>query len=301
MAHPSARSLAVAAGLLAATGAQAHHSYTEFDQRQTVEIEGTLLVMAWQNPHTHLEVRALDSSNREVVWTIETGSINSMRRQQAPIELFKVGGVVKVAGWPSKRSGNRLYATNLLGGGRELMFQTSTPRWPSSGVYREAFNATTSTAAVGGTTATLFRVWSSDARVDSETRNGFLTRAQVSLTEAAQRAVAAFDPVTQSTSTGCTPKGMPILMGQPFPIEFVDQGDTIRLRLEEFDAVRTIRMAGAAPAASQAPSLLGYSGRALGRCHIRRRHGPAPLAVLQFARHPAWAIGAHARALYRQR
>ena len=34
-------------------------------------------------------------------------------------------------------------------------------------------------------------------------------------------------------------------MGQPFPIEFVDRGDTILLRLEEYDAVRTIYLPGA--------------------------------------------------------
>jgi hypothetical protein len=86
--------------------------------------------------------------------------------------------------------------------------------------------------------------------------------AGVSLTDAAKQIADAFDPVTQSTASGCTPKGMPILMGQPFPIEFVDRGDTILLRLEEYDAVRTIFMPGAAPRAPQQPSLLG---RSLGR------------------------------------
>jgi hypothetical protein len=36
-------------------------------------------------------------------------------------------------------------------------------------------------------------------------------------------------------------------MGQPFPIELVDRGDSITLRIEEYDAARTIHMkAGAA-------------------------------------------------------
>ncbi len=238
----------------AVAAAHAHHSYTEFDRDQTIEIEGTLLAVKWQNPHTQIEVRVA-GSREPVVWDIETGSVNSMRRQNAPLEAFKAGEAVKVAGWPSKRSAARMYATNVLGGGYELKFQTPVQRWPGATSYSE-FNV--ATAAVAGGAPTLFRVWSMDPR-DLDTRPGFLNRYQYSLTDAAAQAVAAFDPVTQSVSTGCTPKGMPLLMGQPFPIEFVDRGDVILLRLEEYDTVRTIYLAEAAQRASQAASPLGRS------------------------------------------
>ena len=51
---------------------------------------------------------------------------------------------------------------------------------------------------------------------------------------------------------------MPDIMNQPFPIEFVDQGDTILLRIEEYDTVRTIHMGGA-NAQAQPETPLGYS------------------------------------------
>jgi hypothetical protein len=242
------------------TGAAAHHSYTEFNQRETVEIEGTLTVVAWQNPHTRLEVR-VPGSNDPVLWDIETGSVNSMRRQGVPLDALQVGDTVKIAGWPSKRSAARLYATNLLGRGHELLFQGGAPRWPGSATHRESFTAATSEPAAAVEMPTLFRVWAIDAN-DPDTRPGFLSRFQYSLTDSAKQAVADFDPVTQSVSTGCTPKGMPLLMGQPFPIEFVDRGDTILLRLEEYDAVRTIYLTEAAQRAPQAASPLG---RSLGR------------------------------------
>lgn len=241
------------------SAASAHHSYTEFNQRETIEIEGTLTEVAWQNPHTRLEVRVAGSSE-PVLWDIETGSVNSMRRQGVPLDALQVGDSVKVAGWPSKRSTARLYATNLLGRGHELLFQSGTPRWPGSTTYRE-FDATTSAPAAATDMPTLFRVWTMD-RNDPETIPGFLNRFQYALTDAAREAVAAFDPVSQSVTVGCTPKGMPLLMGQPFPIEFLDRGDTILLRLEEYDAVRTIYMPDARPRAPQEPSPLG---RSLGR------------------------------------
>jgi len=239
------------------TAAAAHHSYTEFNQRETVEIEGTLTVVAWQNPHTRLEVRVGGSSEPQL-WDIETGSVNSMRRQGVPLDALQVGDTVKIAGWPSKRSTARLYATNLLGRGHELLFQSGAPRWPGSATYRESFTASSSAPAAAVDMPTLFRVWAIDLN-DPDTRPGFLSRYQYSLTEAAKRAVAAFDPVTESVSTGCTPKGMPLLMGQPFPIEFVDRGDTILLRLEEYDAVRTIYLPAAAQRAPQTASPLGRS------------------------------------------
>lgn len=238
------------------SSAHAHHSYTEFNQRETVEIEGTLVAVKWQNPHTQLEVRVPGSPDG-LLWDIEMGSINSLRRQNAPLDSFAVGDVVKVAGWPSKRSAARMYATNVLGGGYELMFQTTAARWPDAKHYTESFVASNSAAAAPAT-PTLFRVWAIDES-DPDTRPGFINRFQYSLTDAAKQAVAAFDPVTQSVSTGCTPKGMPLLMGQPFPIELVDRGDTILLRLEEYDAVRTIYLPAAAQRAPREASPLGRS------------------------------------------
>jgi hypothetical protein len=79
------------------------------------------------------------------------------------------------------------------------------------------------------------------------------------LTPAAQAAVAEFNPVEQSTAPGCTPKGMPDIMNQPFPIELVDRGDTILLRIEEYDTVRTIHMRSDANAAAEPETALGYS------------------------------------------
>ena len=57
-------------------GAHAHHSYSEYDDQRTVEFEGKLLDVAWQNPHVRFMVEAVDASNRAVVWDIESTSLN---------------------------------------------------------------------------------------------------------------------------------------------------------------------------------------------------------------------------------
>ena len=48
-------------------------------------------------------------------------------------------------------------------------------------------------------------------------------------------------------------------MGNPYPMQFLEEGDDIILRLEEFDNVRTIYMDGVEPDAAEPPTPLGYS------------------------------------------
>jgi hypothetical protein len=85
--------LASAVALLTVVPAGAHHSYVEFDQQQTIEIEGTLVAALWQNPHSRFTVAAADGMR----WDIESSSVNGLRRTGAPLELYAVGTKVKVA------------------------------------------------------------------------------------------------------------------------------------------------------------------------------------------------------------
>ena len=61
--------LVFASCMFAPMSARPHHSYTEYDDTHTVEIEGKLVAVAWQNPHAHLRVQVTDAANL-VVWDI---------------------------------------------------------------------------------------------------------------------------------------------------------------------------------------------------------------------------------------
>jgi hypothetical protein len=59
---------------------------------------------------------------------------------------------------------------------------------------------------------------------------------------------------------------MPVIMEQPYPIEFVDAGDEVLLRIEEYDQVRAIHIRNAPDEAAQPHSRHGFSvGRIEGR------------------------------------
>jgi hypothetical protein len=255
--------LCVAAALVALTTAPpaaAHHSYVEFDQQNTIEIEGTLVAAAWQNPHSRLTVAGADGAR----WDIESSAVNGLRRAGAPLELFEVGSKVKVAGWPSTKAASRLFGTNILSaGGQELILFRAPPRWGSGaiGLERQAL------AGAGGSTGsapTIFRTWGSAyARPgipdDPDASPGSLFRVPLPLTEAARQAGAGFDEVKYNASLGCAPKNMPFIMVVPGPIDFVDRGESILFRSEEFDAVRTVHMNSREDPAAQPKTRLGYS------------------------------------------
>ena len=238
----------------------AHHSFAEFDQRQTIEISGTLSEVAWQNPHVRLKVQTADA-DKPVTWDIECHSVGILSRSSLDPKALKVGDKVKVAGNPSKVSPVRMFATNVLfSSGTELMIQPGVkPHWNTSATSVFA-QSTPSSAPAPPATKGLFKVWSSvlGSVRDPEATPFSLWRGDMPLTPAAKKARAAWDPVHQTITKGCDPKGMPTIMEQPYGMQFEDHGSTIVLRLEEYDTVRTIHMSdGGKPPRTK--SLLGYS------------------------------------------
>lgn len=241
----------------------AHHSYAEYDQQKTVEIEGVLIKAAWQNPHLSLKVQGVDASRHPVTWNIEGSSVNALARLGVPLADFKVGTRVKVAGWPSKRAADRLFLTNLLSqSGHELVtWRYSQPRWTKTA----AGYGTSSARFEGGTPSSntsLFRVWSAQLGVAGAAFDQSVKAVAggpvPSLTAKAKKKVAAAQTAS-TTLDGCVKKGMPSIMLTPTPIELVDRGDVINVRVEFNDTIRTVHMRASPSDAPQTRTPLGYS------------------------------------------
>lgn len=69
----------VAVALFAAP-ALAHHSHAMFDSEQTVEIEATVKVFEWTNPHSWLQVMAPNAQGEIVEYSLEMGSPAGLAR-----------------------------------------------------------------------------------------------------------------------------------------------------------------------------------------------------------------------------
>jgi hypothetical protein len=222
-----------------------------------------------------------NASGAATRWDIESSGINNLQRMGANVEYFKIGSKVRVAGWPSRRGTGRMYVTNLLSqDGHELvLWRSSKLRWAKSGAgYGTGADRALFASGTASDSTTIFRVWSSDYDDKDAAPESMRRSAGVlPLTPAAATAQAAANPVSATGFAGCNPKGMPTMMSQPFPMEIIDKGSVIEVRIEEYDAVRTIVMSPASDAASKPPRPEGYStGRWEGKTLVVTTSGVTP-------------------------
>jgi hypothetical protein len=248
---------AIVAGTLATVpfSAAAHHSMAEFDRGVVTEVTGMVSRISWTNPHILLEVTSTDRNGVKTVWSLEGGAVSAQRRRGLTADRIAVGDVVRVAGFPSTRRDRYLQVNHvLLPDGVELLVGgTREPRWSGKTAGSAVVVDTTNVAAAKGDS--IFRVWSAGSGAWF-----FAGRSNYQLTKSAAAAVATWDDIADNPLTRCVAPGMPALMGNPYPMEFVQVGRDIELRFEEFDAVRRIHMgAGVARPAAVPLSPLGYS------------------------------------------
>ncbi len=251
------RILGAVAAALAASPILAHHSFAKFDLQRSIEIEGEVTDVRWQNPHIQFTVVARGSDGAESTWHLETNSPGILRRAGISDGNVRVGDVVKVAGNPAVNGNAELNATNmLLPDGRELLLDPRSPvrfagRAVGDGAAWVVTQGDSSRPELG-----LFRVWST-----TFASPGLLGQREYPLTPEARRAFESFDRVagSQRLASDCTPKGMPWIMEQPYDIAFERAGDDILFKLEEFDVVRRIHVGWSGNRAAEPFTIHGFS------------------------------------------
>jgi hypothetical protein len=245
----------------------AHHSVAgTFDGTAVVELEGKLTRISWQNPHIHFTLVATDAAGQQTTWEVESTSLSNLRRWEVTPDFMKVGDYIKVAGNPSKRDRKEIFALNvLLPDGTEVplgpMLKPVGLHWSNS-PQQASREVLASAGDPSHPELGIYRVWSTPVDAPMlfpENVDPNFDFASYPLTPAARASVASFDPFTDSPILNCTPKGMPTVMEEPYPMEFVRDGDNIRLRLEEYDTVRTIYMNAAAVPSTQPATRVGTS------------------------------------------
>ncbi len=228
--------------VLSASLLHAHHASAPFyDNSREVEVEGEITEVLWQNPHIRFTLR--DDEGRD--WDIETTSVSVLSRWGLDEDVVEVGSRVRLAGRPGRLSDTAMWVSNmLLPTGQEVLL-SSRPRWSDDTIGEDLRGEVAAAPELG-----LFRVWTSAGR---------LWNNNYPLTEFARTARAGWDPIADEPTANCAPKGMAFIMENPYPMEFVDEGDRILLYIEEYDLVRTIHMTAAGLPANPEPNLLGHS------------------------------------------
>ena len=263
------------------TVSAAHHSRAHYTGPMR-ELQGEVVRLRWGNPHVAVVLRTVAATGEETTWRIDMLGTGRLTR-----DLLEVGQRLTLAGKESVRGGGDLLATNVrLADGTELLLGAVEPFW-SSDAEPPSPRARTEQLVDGvAENRGIFRVWSQPAEdfaryrralhsylfLESEaerarawSRVTFGAWRSEPYTRAAIAARADWNPL-DNFATRCEPEGMPRIMMNPHPFEFVDEADHIRLRSELYDIDRTIHMGRAAAAEALTPSPLGYStGRWEGR------------------------------------
>jgi len=242
----------------------AHHSFAaSFDVNADIEFEGVVVAVRWQNPHIEFDLRAVDEAGNEQIWTAESLAISGLRRRDIVEPFVAVGDRVRVAGNPGRRQERNLYVSNLLtASGQELILRGA---GEAAARFTDRLRAET-----GATYATegdgsqpelgLFRVWSTPSVSPfpfPEDVNPDLARSDFPLTDTARAILNDFDPIDDNPINDCALKGMPTIMEQPYPMQFLERDGDIVMHMEEYDTMRVFHMNGSDVEA--APGILGHS------------------------------------------
>jgi hypothetical protein len=248
-----ARATLLATALSSAHVSHAHHSQSAFSDELT-EFVGVLSDVRWINPHVILTLDVADAGESAGRWTFEIDSIYMLLRSGVSRELLPVGQEIRLAGYRSNTDPREALGMNmLLPDGREaLLLGRARPLWTDD-VLGLPVGATSNNTVVANTAAEnrgIFRVWSSPRPAERAMHLPFR--------ETAVAARSTFD-LMDNFATRCEPEGLPRLLRNPHPFEFVDRGAEILMRSQLYDLVRTIRMNETAVPDDAPASPLGYS------------------------------------------
>ena len=234
--------------MLLPMAATAHHAFAPlYDQSEVIEVEGELTRVFWNNPHVRLWIQDTDGDS----WEVETNALRWLERGGITRELFVEGQVIRVAGNPARRSEYVMAGSNvLLPDGREaLMTGSATPRWSGQTISVRVAGESNTSAAEEAPSG-IFRVWS---------RDGSPQDWNVSRSAAAQAAVDRWVASRDDPTLRCIAPGMVEAMTSPYPIELIQDGEDIVIRLEEWDGVRRIHMNESDDADNVPATPMGYS------------------------------------------
>lgn len=121
----------MAAWLLGASVALAHHSQTMYDESKMVTVTGVVTKFAWINPHTMLMVDVTTDKGKVEHWEIETNAAASLGRAGWKRDQFKPGDKVTVSFNPAKNGSTHGMLRKVVGpDGKTLEMPGNGPQKP---------------------------------------------------------------------------------------------------------------------------------------------------------------------------
>ena len=95
-------SICLAAALLAAAPAFAHHSFAMFDLTKEITLVGTIKEVQFTNPHVWIQILVPDGKGGQTEWSIEAGAPGMLLRTGWKANTLKFGDAVTVVTHPAR-------------------------------------------------------------------------------------------------------------------------------------------------------------------------------------------------------
>ena len=230
------RTFLATALLLMASHAAAHHNWSAlYDVESDIEIEGVISSILWRNPHVRVSFTVNEGTADEMVYTTESNSVASLTRMNVTEDVLAVGTRVRVAGYRSRSRDDDIFMNHLLlPDNREVIFlRTAEPRWPDATrigntdrlhghVVEEDFDRRPTS---------IFAVWNTVYGAQGSHQALRFAGGEYTI-----------DYATERGTGGCASKDVWAQMGAPYPIQLIDNGDTVIIHAEEFDTIREVHM-----------------------------------------------------------
>ena len=106
--------LAIAAGVLLAVTAYAHHSLAATYLDKEVKLDGKILDLLLRNPHSFLQIEAPDENGVVQRWSLEWRSSGQLGQQGIKRDTLKVGDEIVITMNPSRTPGDHRGALKTL-------------------------------------------------------------------------------------------------------------------------------------------------------------------------------------------
>jgi hypothetical protein len=121
--------VAFAVAVLAATTAEAHHSFAaEYNADETVNLRGAVTQVKLTNPHSWIYIDVKQSDGSTVNWGIEGGTPNALFRKGFTKDSLPVGTEIIVSGFRARNRSNSAVGVNVtFADGKKLFLGGSAP------------------------------------------------------------------------------------------------------------------------------------------------------------------------------
>lgn len=106
--------IAMVLALLGVT-ADAHHGWSGYDEKQELNVTGTIKQSGYEHPHGHLNLEASGQT-----WHVTLAPPSRMENRGLPASALKSGTEATVVGYPSRREPNAMRAERITIAGKTV-------------------------------------------------------------------------------------------------------------------------------------------------------------------------------------